>query len=93
MSKEEILRAAFEKAKIRYPSENWKRWDELPIEKEFVLAAMTEYAHRAIEEAAEAATLKTEPCGDPMTCGCQGTCDHPYYSINKQSILKLKEKY
>lgn len=25
-------------------------------------------------------------CGDPMTCGCQGTCEYPKLSINKNSI-------
>lgn len=43
----------------------------------------------ALEEAAEKAKVKYTSCGDPMTCGCHGTCEHPYASVNKQSILNL----
>lgn len=57
--------------------------------------AMELYAEQKWNEAcetqkiicSESATLTAESCGDPMSCGCQGRCDHPYYSVNKKSIL------
>lgn len=81
MSKEEILEK----------NSNGNGWFEQEFEA--ISAAMTEYAHQAIEAAAEAANIRYTPCGDPMTCACQGTCDHLMAHIDKKSILKLKEKY
>lgn len=43
----------------------------------------------AIKEAAEVARTKFYACGDPNTCGCMGTCEHPVTVFDKQSILSL----
>ena len=41
---ETILEKHFELAKIKYPNENWKKFDEVEIEKEFCKNAMNEFA-------------------------------------------------
>lgn len=52
-----------------------------------------EYAvEKALAMEAEKAKISYRPCGDQMTCGCQGHCDHPVSFINKSSILSLKEQ-
>jgi len=50
---------------------------------------INEARKEAIEECAENAKLIYTPCGDTNTCGCQGMCERPFASVNKQSILKL----
>ena len=47
------------------------------------------YAEEALKEAAERASIRYSSCGDPMTCGCQGTCEYPNSFIDKKSILSL----
>ncbi len=39
-----------------------------------------------IESCLSSARVKYISCGDPMTCGCQGHCDHPTGIINRDSI-------
>lgn len=39
-----------------------------------------------IESCLYSAKVKYLSCGDPMTCGCQGHCDHPTGIINRKSI-------
>lgn len=45
--------------------------------------------NKGVSDSAENAKTIGHSCGDPMTCGCQGNCDHPFFTVNKQSILKL----
>lgn len=41
------------------------------------------------QECAEKAKLSSRYCGDPMTCGCQGNCEDPIYSVDRKAILKV----
>lgn len=54
---------------------------------------MLDYAKQACEQlrakCAEEAKLSSQSCGDSMTCGCQGNCDHPVFSVNRKSILSV----
>lgn len=61
-------------------------------EREDIKICMREAIALALQEAAEDATAKSSSCGDVMTCGCMGTCEHPIISINKQSILNVVNK-
>lgn len=49
-TKEEIIRNHFEQAKLKYPNESWKDFDECKIEQEFVAEAMDTYAAQKVEE-------------------------------------------
>ena len=80
-SKEEILKIAYSKT---YYSLGFK-CSMIQDYKDIIEEAMTEYAHQAIEEAAESAKLKSI---DEFMPG--GTLQK---EVDKSSILKLKEKY
>lgn len=54
----EILEQHFEAAKIKYPDENWKKFDEVKIEQEFICAAMEEYCDMKTTDLKQ--QLKTE---------------------------------
>lgn len=52
---EQFLQESFERAKVKYPEENWKEFHEVQIEREFIGEAMQIFASqeskRAVDEA------------------------------------------
>lgn len=59
---------------------------------EMVLPAIKEAMREAIIECAANVKMTHIPCGDIKSCGCEGICEHPYFTVNKASILSLIEQ-
>lgn len=86
MSKEEILSRTVQADSCNDRATTWEE-DYAGgtceyIRSDLVFKAMTEYAHRAIEEAAEVAETDVDYSEERIR-----------HIVDKQSILKLKEKY
>lgn len=62
----------------------WKYFEEAA--KLYAKSKWDEACEAQIELCSQSARTKSISCGDPMACGCQGTCDHPYVSVNRSSI-------
>jgi hypothetical protein len=84
---DDILREEFEASKQRYPSESWKQWDQVAIEREFCSKAMHEYARQVLEEAASRAevTILTKNISTATGHLSEGV----EFTVDKQSILQI----